>query len=97
VPRPATGRSLQPPFKSSRQKREATFQAPWVPRDRELYFIIRAGDRVKAAASMASYLDDSERLLTAVESSLISVRSSPSPMTVWPPMASTNMAAAYTI
>jgi DNA-binding FadR family transcriptional regulator len=66
VPRPATGRSLQPPFKSSRQKREATFQAPWVPRDRELYFIIRAGDRVKAAASMASYLDDSERLLTAV-------------------------------
>jgi DNA-binding GntR family transcriptional regulator len=45
---------------------EATFQAPWVPRDREMYFTIRAGDRVKATAAMESYLNDSERILSDV-------------------------------
>lgn len=45
---------------------EATFQAPWVSRDRDLYFTIRAGDRVNAAAAMECYLNDSERILIDV-------------------------------
>jgi len=37
-----------------------------VSRDRELYFAIQAGDRMKAAAAMERYLNDSERILVDV-------------------------------
>ncbi|MEU6328257.1 GntR family transcriptional regulator [Streptomyces sp. NPDC047049] len=39
---------------------EPGFQRQWVPRDRELCDLLRAGRRTEAAAALARYLDDSE-------------------------------------
>lgn len=40
---------------------EGAFQRPWVPRDREIWELIRTGRRDQAARQLAGYLDDSER------------------------------------
>lgn len=40
---------------------EAEWQAPWVPRDREIGDLVRGGHRERARALLLDYLDDSER------------------------------------
>jgi DNA-binding GntR family transcriptional regulator len=42
---------------------EASFQAPWVPRDREICELICAGRLAEAVAAMEKYLADSEQIL----------------------------------
>ncbi len=39
---------------------EATFQSPWVKRDREINELVQSGQRDLAAAALRAYLDDSE-------------------------------------
>ncbi|KAF0865461.1 GntR family transcriptional regulator [Pseudomonas sp. LD120] len=42
---------------------EARFQGPWLARDRQIHEWLLEGDRASASDAMASYLQDSERLL----------------------------------
>ncbi|MDQ3628376.1 MAG: GntR family transcriptional regulator [Actinomycetota bacterium] len=45
---------------------EAAFQAPWVPRDRQIWELVSAGRREAAAVHLGLYLDDSERMVLDV-------------------------------
>lgn len=45
---------------------EGAFQRPWVPRDREIWEQIHAGQRRDAEARLRAYLDDSERMVLDV-------------------------------
>jgi DNA-binding GntR family transcriptional regulator len=47
-------------------RNEATFQAPWITRDRQLCDLICSGHRREAETAMAAYLDESERMLLQV-------------------------------
>lgn len=40
---------------------EASFQAPWVPRDRGIADLVMAGLRDQASEALRVYLDDAER------------------------------------
>jgi DNA-binding FadR family transcriptional regulator len=56
---------------------EATFQAPWVARDRALCEMICSGRSIDAEAAMADYLSDSERLLLNVLHATDAIAGSP--------------------
>jgi DNA-binding GntR family transcriptional regulator len=45
---------------------EAAFQEPWVPRDRQIWQLLLAGDRRRAEDVLRSYLDDSHRKVVDV-------------------------------
>lgn len=45
---------------------EASFQSPWVPRDRQIWELLSAGRRADAAVHLGIYLDDSERTVLDV-------------------------------
>ncbi len=45
---------------------EASFQSPWVPRDRQIWELLSAGRREDAAAHLGIYLNDSERMVLDV-------------------------------